>query len=301
MSTFWTVWISVISLGSIFGCYWLLWATRKSQPHQEETEETLGHSFDGIEEYDNPLPKWWLYMFIGTIVFALIYLALYPGLGSYKGLLGWTQENQWQAQVDEAKARYEPIYAELVSQPVEALAQDYHAVAMGQRLYSNNCAVCHGSTARGSFGFPNLTDDDWLYGGSPEKIKETLLNGRVAAMPAWQAIIGNQGITQVAHYVRQLSGQETIDTELAARGASLYQTNCAVCHGTEGKGNHALGAPNLTDSIWLYGGTQQMVETSLRDGRAGVMPAFLEQLGEDRVHLLTAYVYSLSLDKSAEK
>lgn len=294
MSTFWTVWISVITLGSIFGCYWLLWVTRKNQPHQQETEQTVGHSFDDIEEYDNPLPKWWLYMFIGTIVFGLIYLALYPGLGSFKGFLGWTQEGQWQAEVDLAEEKYGPLYAELAATPIEELAQDQKAIRMGQRLYANNCAVCHGSTARGGLGFPNLTDEDWLYGGTPEKIKETLLIGRIAAMPAWEAIIGADGITQVSHYVRQLSGQETIDETLAARGAPLYAANCAVCHGSDGKGLQALGAPNLTDSIWLYGGTQQMVETTLRKGRNGVMPAFLDRVGEERVHLLAAYVYSLS-------
>jgi cytochrome c oxidase cbb3-type subunit 3 len=294
MSTFWTVWISVISLASIFGCYWLLWATRKSQPYQDETEETLGHSFDGIEEFDNPLPKWWLYMFIASIIFALIYLVLYPGLGSYKGLLGWTQENQWQAEVDTAKEKYGPLYAELAATPLEELAQDPKAIKMGQRLFANNCAVCHGSTARGSTGFPNLTDNDWLYGGTPEKIKETLTNGRNAAMPAWEAVIGDQGITEVANYVRALSGQETVDKTLAAKGAALFATNCAACHGTDGKGMQILGAPNLTDSIWLYGGTQQMVETTLRNGRNGAMPAFLDLLGEERVHLLAAYVYSLS-------
>ena len=294
MSTFWTVWISVISLGSIFGCYWLLWATRKSQQFEDETEETLGHNFDGIEEYDNPLPKWWLYMFIATIIFSLIYLALYPGLGSFKGFLGWTQENQWQAEVESAEATYGPLYAELAATPVETLAQNTEAMKMGQRLYSTNCSVCHGSSARGSMGFPNLTDNDWLYGGNPENIKETLTNGRTAAMPAWEAIIGAEGITQVAHYVRSLSGQETVKKTLADKGAALYTANCSACHGGDGKGMHALGAPNLTDGIWLYGGTQRMVEATLRNGRNGVMPAFSETLGEERVHLVSAYIYSLS-------
>jgi len=301
MTTFWTVWISVITLGTIFGCYWLLWVTRKNQSHQEETEEKVGHDFDGIEEYDNPLPKWWLYMFIGTIIFGLVYLLLYPGLGSFKGLLGWTQEGQWQAQVDEAQEKYGPLYAELAATPIETLAEDYKAITMGQRLFDNNCAVCHGSTARGSFGFPNLTDDAWQYGGTPEKIKETLLYGRQAAMPAWEAIIGSEGITQVSHYVRALSGQETVDQELADQGAATYAGNCAVCHGADGKGIQALGAPNLTDSVWLYGGTQELVETTLHKGRNGVMPAFLERLGEERVHLLSAYVYSLSKDAPAKE
>lgn len=294
MSTFWTVWISVISLGSIVGCYWLLWATRKGQPTEEETEKTLGHDFDGIAEYDNPLPKWWLYMFIVTIIFSLIYLVLYPGLGSFKGFLGWTQENQWQAEVDSAEATYGPLYAELAATPIETLAKNTEAMKMGQRLFSNNCAVCHGSSARGSLGFPNLTDNDWLYGGSPEAIKTTLTQGRTAAMPAWEAIIGAEGVTQVAQYVRSISGQETVKAALVDKGAKLYAANCASCHGDDGQGKQVMGAPNLTDGIWLYGGTQQMVEATLRNGRNGMMPAFDQLLGEERVHLVSAYVYSLS-------
>ncbi len=296
MTTFWTIWITVISLGSLFGCTWLLWVTRKSEPFQSETSETMGHEYDGIEEYDNPLPKWWLYMFMATIVFGLVYYLLYPGLGGFKGLFGWTQENQWEAEVQAAEAKYGPLYAELAAQPIEALAQDTRAIRMGQRLFANNCAVCHGSAARGSFGFPDLTDNDWLYGGTPDKIKETLLIGRIAAMPAWEAVIGAEGITQVAHYVRAMSGQQNVDKALADRGSSLYAANCAVCHGGDGKGIQSLGAPNLTDGVWLYGGTQAMVEASLRNGRNGVMPAFKDTLGEERVHLVSAYVYSLSKD-----
>ena len=294
MNTFWTVWISVISLGTIFGCTWLLWATRKSQQHDSPTEETMGHDFDGIEEYDNPLPKWWLYLFIGTIVFGLVYYILYPGLGSFKGVLGWSQENQWQKEVEQAEQKYGPLYAKLAETPIEELANDPKAVKMGQRLFANNCAVCHGSTARGSFGFPNLTDDDWLYGGSPAKIKETLTIGRTAAMPAWEAIIGNEGIVQVSHYVRALSGQKNVDQTLADKGQPIYTTNCVACHGADGKGNQMLGAPNLADGIWLYGGTQKGIENTLRTGRNGAMPSFKHTLGDERIHLVTAYVYQLS-------
>lgn len=302
-SSFWSWWVIAITLGSIFGCVWLLWVTRKSQKFDSETEETMGHSFDGIEEYDNPLPQWWMWMFLATIVFGLVYLALYPGLGNFKGLLTlevdgktvpWTQENQWAVEVAEDEKLYAPLYAELAAIPVEELITNDRAMKMGQRLFANNCQVCHGAAGRGSLGFPNLTDNDWLYGGTPDKIKETLHQGRIAAMPAWEAILGSQGIVEVAHYVRQMSGQETVDAELAAAGAPKFAANCAACHGADGTGMQLLGAPNLTDSIWLYGGTQNMVEMTLRNGRAGVMPAFQEKLGDDRIHIVAAYVYSLS-------
>ncbi|WP_020409775.1 cytochrome-c oxidase, cbb3-type subunit III [Hahella ganghwensis] len=297
MNSFWTGWISFIVLGSIFGCAWLLWATRKSQRFHTETEETMGHTFDGIEEYDNPMPKWWLWLFLLTIVFGLVYLALYPGLGSYKGYFGWTSTGQWEDEVAAAKAKYDPIYAELAATPIEELVQNDDALIMGKRLFLNNCAVCHGSAAHGAFGFPNLTDNDWLYGGSPDKIKETITNGRNAAMPAWESIVGVEGVKDLAHYVRSLSGQQNIDANKAEAGAALFQANCVACHGADGKGNHALGAPNLTDGIWLYGGTQQAVEMTLKAGRNGVMPSFKQTLGDERIHLVAAYVYSLSKEE----
>jgi len=294
MTSFWTGWISIIVLGSIFGCTWLLWVTRKSQRFHTETEETMGHTFDGIEEYDNPMPKWWLYLFISTIIFGLVYLVLYPGLGAYKGLLGWTSTNQWQAEVNKAEATYGPLYAELAAIPIEKLAKNDKALTMGRRLFLNNCAVCHGSTAHGGFGFPNLSDNDWLYGGNPDKIVETITNGRNATMPAWEAIVGTEGATQLANYVRSLSGQQNIDETKAHEGAALFQANCVACHGADAKGTQAMGAPNLTDSTWLYGGTQQAVERTIKSGRSGVMPTFAKTLGKERIHLVAAYVYSLS-------
>lgn len=294
MSSFWSGWITVIVLGSIFGCAWLLWVTRKSQKHDSETEQTMGHEFDGIAEYDNPLPKWWLVMFMATIVFGLIYAALYPTLGNYGGLLGWTSHNQWQKEFDAAQEKFAPLYAELAARPIEELAKDEKALKMGQRLFANNCAVCHGSAARGNIGFPNLTDHDWLYGGTPEKIKETLKNGRNAMMPAWGSIIGEEGVIATANYVRSLSGQENVDAAQVAKGEAIFKANCAACHGPEGKGTQAMGAPNLSDGIWLYGGTQGIVEMTLRNGRGGVMPSFQQKLGDEKIHLVAAYVYSLS-------
>ncbi|MAM86745.1 MAG: cytochrome-c oxidase, cbb3-type subunit III [unclassified Hahellaceae] len=294
MSTFWSVWISVIVLGSIIGCAWLILATRKGERFKDSTEETTGHSFDGIEEYDNPMPMWWLKLFWLTIIFGIIYLIIYPGLGSYKGVAGWTSHGQWADEVSAADQRFAPLYAELAAQDPEQLMKDEEALGIGQRLFANNCAVCHGSGGRGNVGFPDLTDNEWLYGGSHEKILETLLNGRQALMPAWQDVLGSAGVTQVAHYVRGLSGQKNVDEKLAQAGAEKFQQNCVVCHGANGEGNEAFGAPNLSDSIWLYGGTQNIVEMTLRYGRKGRMPNFEEVLGRDRLYVLAAYVKSLS-------
>jgi cytochrome c oxidase cbb3-type subunit 3 len=297
LPTFWSIWVAFITLLVIFGCLWLIWIVRKSEPYKEETEETMGHSFDGIEEYDNPLPRWWYFKFLGTIVFGLGYLALYPGLGNFQGLLGWTSTKQYEEEVAAAEVRYGPVFAAFADQPVETLAGDPEALEVGGRLYANNCAVCHGSGGKGAYGFPNLTDDDWLYGGSVEKIRESLNLGRMANMPAWQASLGDAGIEETSHYVVSLSGRAHDET-LAAKGEQHYQTYCAACHLPNGEGMHALGAPNLTDDVWLYKQPNltvlESVKLTLRHGRQGVMPAQLPRLGEDKVHLLTAYVYSLS-------
>ena len=293
LSTFWSVWISVISLGSIIGCYLLLSGVRKGQTVHTETSETMGHSFDGIEEYDNPLPRWWYWKFVLTVLFGLGYLALYPGLGNYQGLLGWTQEGAYEREVAKADAEFGPMFAKFAQTPIEELAQNDQAMRIGQRLFANNCAVCHGSAATGGYGFPNLTDNDWLYGGDAAAIKQTILNGRIAAMPAWGAVLGEEGIHQAAQYVLSLSGRET-DKAAADAGKGLYNTNCIACHGPEAKGNHMFGAPNLTDNIWLYGGSEQQIMQTLRNGRAGQMPAWNAILGEDKSHIVAAYVYSLS-------
>lgn len=295
MTSFWSVWVSVIIIGSLIGSAWLLIATRKSQTTDTETEETTGHSFDGIEEYDNPMPKWWLYLFVGTIIYAAIYAVLYPTLGNYQGLLGWSSTGQWEEEVRLADEKYTPIFEDFAAIPIVDLAKDAEAMKVGQRIFANNCAVCHGSTGRGSLGFPNLTDDDWLYGGSPEKIKETLLLGRQGQMPAkgLNPAMTNKDISNMTHYLLSFSGRSDDKTAIEA-GAAMYQTACAACHGADAKGNQAVGAPNLTDNVWLYGGTASKIEHTLKYGRAGVMPAQKEALGEDKVHLLAAYVYSLS-------
>lgn len=295
LSTFWSLWISVIVLGSIFGSWWLLYATRKSQTTDTETDKTMGHTFDGIEELDNPLPKWWFYMFISTIIFALAYCVLYPTLGNFKGILGWSSAQQHENEIQEAAEKYGPIFAQHSSTPIEALSKNQEAIQIGQRLFANNCAVCHGSTARGSFGFPNLTDTDWLYGGTPEKIKETIMGGRHGNMPAkgLKPDMTEEELSDVVNYILSFSDRAE-DTASAERGGQMFQQACSACHGPDAKGNQAVGAPNLTDGIWLYGGTARQIKHTIENGRGGVMPAHKDLLGEDKVHILAAYIYSLS-------
>lgn len=295
MSTFWSLWISVIVLGTIVGCVWLLWAVRKGQTTDTETDRTTGHSFDGIEEYDNPLPKWWFYLFLATCVFSLGYLVLYPGLGNFQGILGWSSANQWEAEVAAAEEKYGEIYAQYGNTPVAELAEDEDALKIGQRLYANNCQVCHGSAARGQIGFPNLTDDDWLYGGSPDAILETLHNGRQGAMPAKGVMPNMTGeqVDQVVNYVLSFSGREK-DAEAAEAGAAVFAQGCAACHGADGKGMQSVGAPNLTDNIWLYGSTYEWIKETVLYGRQNRMPAQSGRLSDDQIQILAAYVYSLS-------
>ncbi len=259
----------------------------------------MGHTFDGIEEYDNPLPRWWFMLFLGTLIFGALYLVLYPGLGTWKGVLpgyegGWTQVGQWQREMDRANEQYGPLYAKFAAMPVAEVAKDEQALKMGSRLFASNCSVCHGSDAKGAFGFPNLTDHDWLYGGEADTIKTTIMGGRQAAMPAWKDILGEEGIKNVAGYVRSLSGLKNPEGVDIAAGQKTFATNCAVCHGAEGKGTQAMGAPNLADGTWLYGSSFAQVQQTLRFGRNGMMPAQKDMLGNDKVHLLAAYVYSLS-------
>jgi cytochrome c oxidase cbb3-type subunit 3 len=287
-----------------------------------EEGESMGHTFDGIEELNNPLPKWWSTFFLLTIIWAFGYIAMY-GLGNWTGLLGWKSSNQGILNIAESKAqtaanlkadsgvlvqydremlhaeeRYAPIFDAYAARSIEDLATDSEALKVGQRLFIQNCSQCHGSDARGVTGFPNLTDSDWLYGGSPEAIKETLMNGRKASgMMAWSAALGGEeGVKSVAAYVISLSGR-SVDPELAKAGSAKFAI-CAGCHGSEGQGSLALGlpmgAPNLSDNIWLYGGSTRAIEESIRNGRAGVMPSWKDILGEEKVHLVTAYVYSLS-------
>lgn len=292
MSSFWSGWITFIALLNIFGCLWLLWWTRQTNEDDVPEGEEMHHSFDGIVEYNNPLPQWWTMMFYGTIVFALLYFALYPGLGAYKGALGWTAVKQWEQEVEKADNRYDRIFKDYAKVSMEELAKDPEAIKVGQRLFGNNCALCHGSDAHGAVGFPNLTDTDWLYGGKPETIKMTITNGRNGNMPTMAAAVGDEtAIKDVAAHVLSLSGRKGSGD--AAAGKAKFAL-CAACHGPDGKGNQMLGAPNLTDNVWLYGGSEAAIIETINQGRSGAMPAFKGQLSEEKIHVLAAYVYSLS-------
>lgn len=301
MTTFWSWYITLLTVGTLLALLWLVFATRKGES-KGVTEKTMGHSFDGIEEYDNPLPKWWFMLFIGTIIFAVGYLALYPGLGNWQGVLpgydGWTQVKQWQNEVDQADAEYGPIFAKYAAMPLNEVAKDAQAMKMGGRLFAINCSVCHGSDAKGMVGFPNLTDKHWRWGGEPDSVKATILAGRMAAMPAWGAIIGDEGVKNVAAYVRtELAGLELpkgTSADLAA-GAQVYSANCQACHGAAGQGMAMMGAPDLTKSGgWIYGSSLTQLQQTIRHGRNGQMPAQEPYLGQDKVHVLAAYVLSLS-------
>lgn len=286
--------IIVLTLGNIAACWWLIRWTARPRPGEAAAGEVTGHVWDeDLREYNNPMPRWWLVLFYVTIVFALVYLALYPGLGKWQGLLGWSSAGQYEEEMRQAEAKYGPIFQKYASMPIVALAKDEEAMAAGRRLFMTYCAVCHGSDARGGPGFPNLADDDWLWGGDPESIKKSILDGRQGVMPAWGETLGDRGIAEVTAYVLSLSGRQA-DPALVEAGRQKFQTYCAACHGTEGKGNPIMGAPNLTDGIWLYGGSRAAIEESIRNGRKGRMPPHRALLGEEKAHLLAAYVWSLS-------
>lgn len=297
-SGFWNWYIFILVVLSFAFCFALIiWMSRGKRPAKVET---MGHVWDGdLAEYNNPLPMWWLYMFYITLFFGIVYLLLYPGSGVYGGLLKWSEVGQWQKEVDRAEAKFGPLYEKYRGQDLKAVAMDEEANRMGRRLYMTYCTACHGSDAGGGPGYPNLRDGDWLYGGQPEQIKTTIMAGRLGVMPAWGAALGADGVLNVSEYVLSLSGRK-VNADAAAAGKEKFLQICAACHGTDGKGNQALGAPNLTDNVWLYGGSQQAVMKTISEGRNGRMPAHGDFLGEAKVHLLAAYVYSLSNQPEAK-
>ncbi len=292
MTSFWSYWIIILTTITIVGITWILLSNRKGAA-RPSGEETTGHVYDGIEELDNPLPAWWFYMFLLTIIFAVGYLIVYPGMGNFKGLLGWTQVGQYETEVEEAEAKFRHMRDKYLALPITEIANDPVVLKMGQRMFANNCAQCHGADAKGRYGFPNLTDNDWLYGGSADELKTTITNGRRSAMPAWGEVIKDKGVREAAAYVMSLSGREGDAADIAA-GATVFKTYCAACHQADGTGNTAMGAPNLANGIWLYGGSSSQISQSIRSGRNGVMPMHKDRLSEDKIHILTAYVYSLS-------
>ena len=300
VSGFWSIYITVIVIGGIVGLTYLLYTQSKTTVQKGEEVKITGHVWDDdLAEYNNPLPRWWMLMFYITLVFGAVYLVLYPGLGTWKGLRGWTSVGQYKEEKAQAEAKYQPLYDKFMKMDVKAVAADPEAQAMGKRLFQTYCVQCHGSDARGAKGFPNLTDNDWLYGGTPEIIKTTLNGGRHGQMPAFGAAFGEEKVKDVANYAMSLSGKKH-DAERASRGKETFAAICSACHGPDGKGNQALGAPNLTDNIWLYGGTEKTIIETVTNGRNNQMPAWKDFLGDGKVHLLASYVWSLSNKAKAE-
>ena len=291
VSDFWNLYVIVIVVGSILACAVLLIVQGKAT---FTPGKTVGHVWDeNLEEYNNPMPKWWSWLFVITVVFAFVYLALYPGLGNFKGMLGWTSVGQLKGEEAKADATVKPMYDKYMGMDVKVLAGDKQAMETGKRLYLTYCMQCHGADARGANGFPNLTDSDWLYGGEPEQIKETLNNGRMGIMPP-HAQLGADTIKDLASYVRSLSGLPN-DSVRAAKGKEAFTSaGCVGCHGMDGKGMQAIGAPNLTDKVWLYGSSEATIVETITNGRQNKMPAWKEFLGDGKVQVLTAYVFSLS-------
>lgn len=283
--------IAVVTSLNLLACAWLIWwgvRTRPGEVPEGEVKETV---WDGdLRERNNPLPRWWLILFFLTIGFAFVYFLLYPAaLGG--GLLSWSAESQYREEMQRAQRQYAPIYAAFAGRSIPELSKDRRALALGRSLFATNCINCHGSDARGGPGFPDLTDNDWLHGGEPQDIVQSITDGREGVMPPLGSVLGDQGVDEVVAYVLSLSGRPAAADKVAAGKARFML--CAACHGPDGKGNQTIGAPNLTANIWLYGGSAAAIRKTIMDGRTGKMPAH-QWLGEDKIRLLAAYVYSLS-------
>lgn len=298
-SNFWNIYIAVIIIASLIGLLWLGLSQDKIKApvkNKDGEVETMGHAWDGIEEYNNPLPRWWFYLYILTIVFTVGYLVAFPGLGDYKGYFGWTSVGQYEEEVAAANKEYGALYAQYGQMPIEELAQNDEAMRSAKSMFDTYCIQCHGSDAGGSRGFPSLKDHDWLWGGAPTEIQESIANGRMGVMAAWGPALGQERVKDVTHYVMSLSGRETADPERVKRGEVLFNggpANCFTCHGADGKGIKGLG-PNLTDDIWLWGGSEKAIIDTITNGRNNQMPAWSNFLDKDKLHLMTAYVWGLS-------
>ena len=291
-SGFWDVYIAIVTVVSIVACaVFLVAQSKRKVPGQAHT---TGHTWDeDLAEYNNPLPRWWSWMFHITVVFALVYLVLYPGLGSWQGLFGWSQVGQLERENAVAQKQFGPLYEKFAAMDVKRLAGDPQARAIGQKLFLNNCAQCHASDAGGSRGFPNLADRDWLWGGDPKSIQTSIAEGRTGVMPPWSEALGEQGVKDVTHYVMSLSGGAA-DSIRVARGKEIFAKTCVACHGAEGKGNPLMGAPNLTDKVWLHGSGEATILETVTRGRTSQMPAHKDLLTGPQIHLLTGYVWSLT-------
>ncbi len=293
LSTGWSWFIALVTLANIMACLWLIaWASMR-RDNEPGDSETTGHLWDDdLAELNQPMPFWWLGLFVVTIVFAIMYLLAYPGLGNFNGLFHWSQARQHETQVNAAEHKFERKVAEFADMDIPTLAKQPAAVDIGRKVYQTWCTGCHGSDARGAKGYPNLTDNDWLYGGEPEQILTSISNGRTGMMPPWQAILGDEGVSAVTAYLQNPSASSTAEV---AQGKALFEQNCTACHGADGQGNTMMGAPNLMDDIWLYGGDVATVTESIANGRQQArMPAHRDLIGAEKRRLLTAYIYSLS-------
>ena len=299
MTSGWSLFVIILTIANILACVWLLRWTSKPRTASEKIGggADTGHVWDSdLREYNNPLPKWWLWLFYITVVFGLLYLVFYPGLGNFAGIAGWTQAGQYEQERAAVEARAAALLAPLAVLPVAELVNNEQAMSTAHNLFQQNCAQCHGSDGGGAVGFPNLANADWQWGGDADTVVATIAGGRVAAMPPWAAVIGEPGVEEVVAYVQTLSGQQA-DATKAAAGQTHFQTLCSACHGMDGKGNPLLGSPNLTDEVWLYGGDAATIKQTVMNGRNGQMPAWGDKLGEQRVKLLTAYVTKLAAGK----
>ncbi|MDP3761468.1 MAG: cytochrome-c oxidase, cbb3-type subunit III [Ramlibacter sp.] len=292
-ANFWSIYVAGLTLFSILACLLLLWVTARKKI-VSSSDNTTGHVWDDdLREANNPMPRWWMWLFVLSIIFSLLYLVAYPGLGAYPGELKWSTRGEYNAEVDKATRELAPLYAQFTARKTEELAGDANAMGIGERLFMNNCAQCHGSDARGTKGFPNLADADWLHGGSPEKIKETLAAGRRGQMPPMAAAVGTpDDVKNVANYVLSLSNNPH-DSLRAQLGKAKF-TACAACHGMDGKGNQALGAPNLTDDVWLHGWGEQAIVNMVNNGKVNEMPPQQGKLTDAQIHVLATYVWGLS-------
>jgi cytochrome c oxidase cbb3-type subunit III len=295
MSSGYHLLVVVLAVANIAAMLWLLWWTRKRRVDPKSSQPTTGHVWDGdLSEYNNPLPRWWLFIFLISIAFSVVYLALYPGLGNYQGNLHWTSARQHQAQQQAVEAEAQRVLAPFNQLSVDELRRNPAALAVGRNLFASHCILCHGSDGQGATGFPNLTDSDWLWGGDPASVVTTITGGRTGIMVAWRdALGGDAGVNDVLAYVLSLSGRSSREAGDALHGKVLYESICIACHGADGKGNQALGAPNLTDNIWLHGSSVANIRDVIANGRQGQMPAQGGVLSELKIRLLAAYVLSL--------
>lgn len=293
MSSAWSWYVVILTITNIVGCFWLMRWSSKQQPGESAEGEVTGHTWDDdLQEYNNPLPRWWLWLFYISLAFAIIYLILYPGLGNFSGIWKWDQKQQYQEEVKRASMKYDKVFEAYAQKDLVALSNDRDAMKAGQRLFLTYCSTCHGSTATGAKGFPNLTDNDWLHGATPDAIKTSIVQGRLGSMPAMGGALGDEGVSQVVNYIMQLNGRSH-DPDQALAGKSKFDMFCVACHQADAKGNTAIGAPNLTDDIWLHGGSTDDIRATIVNGRSNQMPPHGDFLGEEKSHLLAAYVYSL--------